>query len=88
MRWKKSLFLLRMMISLSLRANITMRGFCVIPTLPSYNLLSVMLAYDFGIINGVRDELIFRMAVCIIILISNRMILIIFSSLFSLLLLL
>ena len=47
-----------------------------------------MLAYDFGIIDNAENELAFRIAVYTAALTSDRMILIIFSSLFSLLLLL
>jgi hypothetical protein len=47
------------MISLSLRANITMCGSCVILTLPFHGLLLAMLIHDFDVINDAENELIF-----------------------------
>jgi hypothetical protein len=59
------------MIFLSLHINIIMRNFYAILALSLYNLLFVMLIHDFGVINDIKNKLIFQITVCIAVLISD-----------------
>jgi hypothetical protein len=87
-RWKKLFSFLCIMISLSLRADIMMCDFCTIPALSFYSLLSAMLTHNLSVINNIKNELAFWITVYTAALTSDWIILMIFSSLFSLLLLL
>jgi hypothetical protein len=72
------------MIFFSLRADITMCGFYAILILFFYSLFA-MLAHDLSVIDDVKNELAFRIAVYTAVLISDRMILMMFLLLFFLL---